>query len=438
MGCPNSNACITDSMQIKEPEVTINSKAVVKINADGDVLKCAKGLDTAECGYKPGAKVCGACGAMAAQVKGGHVDDDELEDQEVDSEEMDDEEDDDTPVPFAKRMKGKSFDDDAPAFVIDSDITGKEYGTGQAREMEPSDTGFHMDLKRKRKKRRLDSMGVGIKSDDMLDDLFLCALGREVKSASTASPCADCRGGCQSKGADPDLLEIEGLAEDMLLGKVHNSGYADEHDMFVLQVERKDGQFVEAYFTGEGELDGWFRIPADEVFGKSEVVDIQTAVEKALGAIEGKALSYGVGEFEGVEAFTIEVESVDGKSYDVFVSPDGQVLGYDQYEWDYDDTVEGKRAYSQDERTKMADSGEALPDGSYPIADEDDLENAVQAYGRAKDKPKAKAHIMKRATELGRDDLIPEDWADGEKVALSDIEAALIEMDLIAVEHDLI
>lgn len=409
-----------------------NSKAVVKITAEGDVLKCAKGLDTAECGYKPGAKVCGACGAMASEVKGGHVEpeEDELEDDE----EMEDEE---TPMMTA-RMKGKSFDDEAPAFVIDSDITGKEYGTGQAREMEPSDTGFHMDLKRKRKKRRLDSMGMGAKSDDMVDDLFLCALGREVKSASTASPCADCRGGCQSKGMEPDLLEIEGLAEDMLLGKVHNSGYADEFDMFVLQVERKDGQFVEAYFTGEGDLDGWFRIPEEEVLGKSDVVDIQTAVEQALGAIEGKALSYSVGEFEGVEAFSIEIEAIDGKSYDVFVSPDGKVLGYDQYEWDYDDTVEGKRAYSQDERNKMADSGEALPDGSYPIADEDDLENAIQAYGRAKDKPKAKAHITKRAKDMGREDMIPEEWGGEEKVALSDIEAALVEMDLIAVEHDLI
>ena len=62
MGCTNSNACMTDSMQIKEPEVNSSQKAVVKVSSDGEVMKCAKGLDGAECGYKAGAKVCGAGG----------------------------------------------------------------------------------------------------------------------------------------------------------------------------------------------------------------------------------------------------------------------------------------------------------------------------------------------------------------------------------------
>lgn len=482
---------MTDAMQIKEPSVNTNKQAVVKISAEGDVLKCAKGLDTAECGYKAGAKVCGACGALATQVKGDGEDGEEtcscdkpnivkgvclkcgmpameakmMDDaiaydhmrgakkkrkgsgpdadygvgmeREVDEEVYD--EDNFDPKKRARSIvTGKSADDDTPpSFAIDSDIDGKDYGTGQARQMEPADMGFHMDVKKKRKKRRLDSMGM--KSDNIdVSDLFICALGREIKSASQAGPCSDCRGGCTSiDPAQPDLLEIEGLAEDMLMGKVHNSGYSDEFDMFVLQVERKDGNFVEAYFTGEGELDGWFRVPEEEVFGKSDVVDIQTAVEKAVGTIQGKALSYGVSEFEGYEAFAIEVEGLDGKSYDVFVAPDGEVLGYDQYDWDYEDTIEGKRAYSQEDRDSMAKDGMALPDGSYPIKDEDDLENAVMAYGRAKDKPKAKAHIMKRARDLGREDMIPEDWADGEKTALSGIEAALLEMEIIALDQGL-
>jgi len=36
----------------------------VKLLADGGI-ECAKGLELAECGYKPGAKVCGKCGAKA-------------------------------------------------------------------------------------------------------------------------------------------------------------------------------------------------------------------------------------------------------------------------------------------------------------------------------------------------------------------------------------
>ena len=64
------------------------------------------------------------------------------------------------------------------------------------------------------------------------------------------------------------------------------------------------------------------------------------------------------------------------------------------------------------ERKNLADKGEAMPDGSYPIANLQDLKNAIQAIGRAKDPAAAKAHIKKRARALGHADLIPEGWAD--------------------------
>ena len=66
-----------------------------------------------------------------------------------------------------------------------------------------------------------------------------------------------------------------------------------------------------------------------------------------------------------------------------------------------------EREYSSAQREDMADSGEALPDGSYPIADREDLENAIKAYGRAKDQSAAAKHIAKRARALGLADLIP-------------------------------
>lgn len=68
------------------------------------------------------------------------------------------------------------------------------------------------------------------------------------------------------------------------------------------------------------------------------------------------------------------------------------------------------REYSQEERDRLAKKGHALPDGSFPIVDREDLENAIQAIGRAKDPDKAKAHIKKRARELGLEELIPEGW----------------------------
>lgn len=69
--------------------------------------------------------------------------------------------------------------------------------------------------------------------------------------------------------------------------------------------------------------------------------------------------------------------------------------------------------YSTDERMKMADKGLALPDGSYPIANIDDLKNAIQAFGRSKDKTAARNHIMKRARALGAESLIPSQWLKG-------------------------
>jgi hypothetical protein len=60
-----------------------------------------------------------------------------------------------------------------------------------------------------------------------------------------------------------------------------------------------------------------------------------------------------------------------------------------------------KREFSDAERSVLAASGAALPDGSFPIETEEDLRNAMQAAARAKDPAKAKAHIRARAAALG-------------------------------------
>lgn len=68
------------------------------------------------------------------------------------------------------------------------------------------------------------------------------------------------------------------------------------------------------------------------------------------------------------------------------------------------------REFSQEERERLAESGQAMPDGSFPIVTREDLENAIQAIGRAKDPEAAKRHIKKRASALGAEELIPEGW----------------------------
>lgn len=74
---------------------------------------------------------------------------------------------------------------------------------------------------------------------------------------------------------------------------------------------------------------------------------------------------------------------------------------------DYDDQF---AFFSRERRQKLAKQGKALPDGSFPIVSENDLKNAIHAYGRAKNKAAARRHIMKAARALGKYDLVPEDW----------------------------
>ncbi len=67
--------------------------------------------------------------------------------------------------------------------------------------------------------------------------------------------------------------------------------------------------------------------------------------------------------------------------------------------------------YKQDDRDRMASSGSAMPDGSYPIADEEDLDNAIHAVGRGgADHDAIRKHIIKRAAALGKSDAIPGNW----------------------------
>jgi len=66
----------------------------------------------------------------------------------------------------------------------------------------------------------------------------------------------------------------------------------------------------------------------------------------------------------------------------------------------------GKADFSADERRHLAESGAAMPDGSFPIRNAVDLHNAMQAIGRAKDPEAVKRHIRRRARELGLSELL--------------------------------
>jgi hypothetical protein len=69
-----------------------------------------------------------------------------------------------------------------------------------------------------------------------------------------------------------------------------------------------------------------------------------------------------------------------------------------------------KRKFNTKQREEMAQSGEAMPDGSYPIANRTDLMNAIRSWGRGGSDPKVKAHIKRRAKALDAIDMIPDNW----------------------------
>ena len=79
--------------------------------------------------------------------------------------------------------------------------------------------------------------------------------------------------------------------------------------------------------------------------------------------------------------------------------------------------AELRAKYSEAERNEMAKSGEALPDGSFPIKDAQDLSSAIKLNGSGSTaKSTVRAHIKKRAAALGLSKEIPDDWREADSI----------------------
>jgi len=475
-----------------------DDKATVSIDSEGAVLKCAKGADASACGFTPGAKVCGKCGAMPVEMKMVPATDLDIADEDMTEEDMEKMY---GMMPKKKPMKGmgmgvemESEDDDIEDEMMDDeekvnvamhkfkkkgdeeemmedeeDMESEEDDEEEMSEEEKGSMEDYMDsedeedmaeaekqniMMEKYRKRRMQSMGM--KSEDLGEYDYVCAIERKSYSGVT-SVCDDCPGGCIAEKGMPGLLHVEGMAEEMFDGKVIDSGYSPDADMFVVDVQVKDGKAVEVFIDGtSAEVMGWHKLD-ESVFEQKAAIDelnlisFTDAAEIAVKSIDGHVVAVEPDNFEGIDSYAVEIEGFDGKSYDVFVALDGEILGYDKYEPEEAEEIEAeaaeialKRAFTEEQRNAMAKEGNALPDGSYPIANESDLRNAIQAFGRAKDKESAKRHIMKRAKELGKENLIPANWvAGGEGMSKKDDETldgdfmkSLVEFQLLEAETD--
>ena len=364
------------------------------------------------------------------------MEDDEDEDEDEDDMEEDEEKSMYMPFKVKKRKKGMNTD-------MDVEVNEEEDDAELAEEMEPM------------RKRRIESMGM--KSEDFSNNGYVCAIERKAYGGGV-SVCDDCPGGCVSEKGLPGLLHIEGLAEEMFDGSVIDSGYSANADMYVVDVQVKDGRAVEVFVDGTtAEVVGWHKLDENIFESKSAdneltLISFTEAAEIAVKSIDGHVVAVEPDTFEGYDAYAVEIDGFDGKSYDVFVAMDGEVLGYDKYEPEEAEEIEAeaaeialKRAFSEDQRNSMAKEGTALPDGSFPISSSEDLRNAIQAFGRAKDKNAAKRHIMKRAKEMDMEKLIPATWLVNENIESKEKSAeqvegeflkSLVEFQLLELEED--
>ena len=83
--------------------------------------------------------------------------------------------------------------------------------------------------------------------------------------------------------------------------------------------------------------------------------------------------------------------------------------------------AKNKTYFSHKERKDLAEKGEAMSNGKYPIRNSQDLKDAIRLAG-ASDMPESevKAWIRKRAKALGLESELPESWGDVEKSELED------------------
>jgi hypothetical protein len=137
---------------------------------------------------------------------------------------------------------------------------------------------------------------------------------------------------------------------------------------------------------------------------KAHKADEATDLQKAD---ESEELS----KADEVEKTAVEIEPKDEAKPEV----EKTSVEIDEKQEEKDKEEVEKRDFSADERKKLAEEGKAMPDGSFPIENKEDLKNAIRLVGQAKDKEKAMAFIRRRAKALDAEDMIPDTWGNAEK-----------------------
>lgn len=194
--------------------------------------------------------------------------------------------------------------------------------------------------------------------------------------------------------AQRELLEETGIdiPEDILFETAVATGKDFEIHYFIGHVSEETPAFV--VVDSEEEIGSAWIEPETELDDYEFIFDMKDNLKKILGL-----------EQKPSNLIKIQKAYFNGDiSEEVFKS-------YCEQHPDEIEKANNKTYFSHKERKDLAERGEAMPNGKYPIRNSQDLKDAIRLVG-ASDMPenKVKAWIKKRAKELGLESELPKDW----------------------------
>lgn len=200
--------------------------------------------------------------------------------------------------------------------------------------------------------------------------------------------------------AQRELLEETGIdiPEDILAEVAVATGKDFEIHYFVGHVSEETPAFV--VVDSEEEIGSAWIEPGTELDDYEFIFDMKDNLKRILGL-----------EQKPSNLIKIQKAYFNGDiSEEVFKS-------YCEQHPDEIEKANNKTYFSHKERMDLAERGEAMPNGKYPIRNSQDLKDAIRLVG-ASDMPKSevKAWIKKRAKELGLENELPESWNKKEDV----------------------
>lgn len=200
--------------------------------------------------------------------------------------------------------------------------------------------------------------------------------------------------------AQRELLEETGIdiPEDILFETAVATGKDFEIHYFIGHVSEETPAFV--VVDSEEEIGSAWIEPGTELDDYEFIFDMKDNLKKILGL-----------EQHPSNLIKIQKAYFNGDiSEEVFKS-------YCEQHPDEIEKANNKTYFSHKERMDLAERGEAMPNGKYPIRNSQDLKDAIRLVG-ASDMPKSevKAWIKKRAKELGLENELPESWNKKEDV----------------------